>query len=537
MTAPSRVLGRMLLDAGIIDEARLAQALDAQRSSRERLGEVLVAQGVDADAVYRTLARQLRLPYAAGPLIAGAAAVRAVSHALARRHRSLPLSISERRLAVAMADPLDLAALDELQFQTGRRAEPHVAVPAVVDAAIASTYERGRVDEALERIAAPRRAIGGDEKEEVRALRRAAEAKPIVALVDVLLERCVALGASDLHLEPDGDSLRCRARVDGLLRELQRLPSHVASAVASRVKVMGGLDIATRRRPQDGRGTLLVGGRSLSLRISTLPTIAGEKVVVRLLDPLNAAYTLERLGMSADLRERMQRLLRRRHGSILVTGPTGSGKTTTLYAMIGTLDRDRLNVVTLEDPVEYRLPGLAQVQVHSRAGLTFATALRSVLRQDPDVVLVGEMRDRETVEVGMAAALTGHLVLSTLHTVDAPGAVARLLDMGAPPYLVAGGLVAVLAQRVVRRTCGRCGGAPRPEPCGECAGSGYRGRVGVFELMELSDAIAELILRKAGAAELRRAAVREGMLPIEEDARRKVAEGLTTAAEAGVSAP
>ena len=531
MAQPTRVLGRMLLDAGVVDEAKLAAALETQRASRERLGEVLVGQGADADAVFRTLAQQLRLPFAAAPLVAAPDAVRAVNHGLARRHRTLPLAISDRRIDVAMADPLDLAALDELQFQTGRRAEPHVAVPAAVDAAIASTYAGGRVDEALEKIAAPHRILRADESEEVRALRRASEAKPIISLVDLLLERCVALGASDLHLEPDGDSLRCRARVDGYLRELQRLPAHIAGAVASRMKVMAGLDIALRRKPQDGRGSLRIGEKTLGLRISTLPTVAGEKVVVRMLDPTNAAYSLERLGMSAELRAGVERLLRKRHGAILVTGPTGSGKTTTLYAMIGTLDRDRLNVITLEDPVEYRLSGLAQVQVHTRAGLTFATALRSVLRQDPDVVLVGEMRDRETVEVGMAAALTGHLVLSTLHTVDAPGAVARLLDMGAPPYLVGGALVAVLAQRVVRRVCPRCRAEHQPEPCPECGGVGYRGRIGVYELMEITDTIGELILKRAGAAELRRAAVREGMVPIDEDARRKIADGLTTAAE------
>ena len=530
------ILGRMLLDAGVIDEARLAAALDAQRVSRERLGEILVTQGADADAVYRALAAQLRLPYAPAPLVASAAAVRAVSHALARRHRALPLTVSDRRLEVAMADPLDLAALDELQFQTGRRAEPHVAIPAVVDAAIAATYERGRVDEALERIGSARRASRGAETDEVRELRRAADAKPIITLVDLLFERCVDLGASDLHLEPDGETLRCRARVDGYLRELQRLPLHVAGAVASRIKVMAGLDIALRRRPQDGRATIRVGDRTLGLRVSTLPTVAGEKVVVRLLDPVNAAYTLERLGMSAELSARIERLLRRRHGAILVTGPTGSGKTTTLYAMIGTIDRERLNVVTLEDPVEYRLSGLAQVQVHTRAGLTFATALRSVLRQDPDVVLVGEMRDRETVEVGMAAALTGHLVLSTLHTVDAPGAVARLLDMGAPPYLVAGGLTAVLAQRVVRRVGARCRGEHQSEPCAECGGAGFRGRVGVFELMEMTESVTDLVMRRASAADLRRAALRDGMVPMDDDARAKIAAGVTTMLEAGVPA-
>ena len=364
--------------------------------------------------------------------------------------------------------------------------------------------------------------------------------------MDGLLERAAALRASDLHVEPAGGGLKVRARVDGVLRELAEVGEH-AAAVVSRIKIMAGLDIAVKRRPQDGRAAVRAAGRPLALRVSTLPAQGGEKVVIRLLEAGGAPPRLEELGLGPTDRARFERLLGRGHGVILVTGPTGSGKTTTLYAALGALDRARRNVVTLEDPVEYRLEGVTQVQVHPRAGLTFAAGLRAILRQDPDVIMVGELRDRETVEVGMAAALTGHLVLSTLHTNDAAGAVARLVEMGAPPYLVASGLIAVLAQRLARRLCPACrtAGPPGPEAlaelgprvpprlyapagCSRCDRAGYRGRVGIFELLVVDGRIRELVLRRAGADALRAAARAAGMTTLGEDAREKLRAGLTS---------
>ncbi|HEY8470632.1 MAG TPA: ATPase, T2SS/T4P/T4SS family, partial [Longimicrobiales bacterium] len=499
----TRVLGQLLLADGVVDAAELAGALEEQRRTRERLGAVLVRRGLDARHVARALARQLRLAYAEPPLAPDRAALAAVDRGLAVRLRVLPLAVDGRTLRVAMADPLDTAAVDDLQFQTGRRVEPVVTTPRAIAEGLAAAYgvlvpaERapragnggahappvaiatgagaapGHGDRATAGAAGAARdgaappadpgspteneewarrpaaaANAGVADDETGALVRASEAAPIVALVEQLLVRAVAARASDLHVEPTAAGLRVRARVDGALRELATLPAEVALAVVSRIKILAGLDISVKRRPQDGRAALGVHGRELALRVSTLPCEAGEKVVIRFLDPQDAARRLEDLGFRPEVGARFLRLLGRGHGVILVTGPTGSGKTTTLYAALGALDRDRLNITTLEDPVEYRLPGLTQVQVHARAGLTFAAALRAVLRQDPDVVMVGEMRDRETVEVGMAAALTGHLVLSTLHTNDAPGAIARLAEMGAPAYLVAGGLIGVLAQRL-----------------------------------------------------------------------------------------
>ncbi|HUH13825.1 MAG TPA: GspE/PulE family protein, partial [Longimicrobiales bacterium] len=548
-----RALGQLLVAAGALTDGALADALAEQRGTRERLGQLLVRRGADPEQVARALAAQLRLGFAPAPLRPDADALALVEPALARRHRVVPLGLGEGCLRVAMADPLDASALDDLQFQTGRRVEALVAVPAAVDEALGALYGAATVERILGRMAPPTGEPAAPEGgEDVAALRRASEAPPVVSLVDLVLERALAAGSSDVHVEPAADGLRVRARTDGELRPLVRLPAHLGAAVASRIKVMAGLDIATKRRPQDGRGAVRVHGRVLGLRVSTLPTAGGEKVVLRLLDPDNAGRRLEELGMGAATLGALRRVLLRTHGAMLVTGPTGSGKTTTLYAILAEVDRERRNVVTLEDPIEYRLEGLTQVQVQPQAGLTFAAALRAVLRQDPDVVMVGELRDRETVEAGMAAALTGHLVLSTLHTNDAPSAVARLVEMGVPPYLVAGGIAGVLAQRLVRRLCSACRvpasaqpaelaslGLPAPAAarlfvaggCERCHGSGYRGRIGIFELLVVDGAVRAGILARSGGDRLREAARAAGMVTLGEDAWLKVSGGLTTLEE------
>ena len=547
--AAPRVLGQMLLRAGAISEAQLAEALAAQRVTRQRLGELLVQRGADPEQVARALAAQLRLPYAEPPLHAEPDAVALVERALALRRRVLPLAVAGPALRLAMADPLDGAAVDDVRFQTGRRVEAVVAAAPAVEAALAAAYGADAVAEALGRLRG--RAAGVDREEggdgDAAALRVACEAPPIVALVDLVLERAIGAGASDVHIQPAQSGLRVRARVDGALRELLELPQNVGAAVVSRIKVMAGLDIAVKRRPQDGRAHARAAGRSVGLRVSTLPLERGEKVVIRLLDAANAGRALADLGLEQNIEQGLLRLLARGQGVVLVTGPTGSGKTTTLYAALAALDRDRHSLVTIEDPVEYRLAGLSQVQVHRKAGLTFAAALRAVLRQDPDVVMLGEMRDRETVEVGMAAALTGHLVLSTLHTNDAPGAVARLLEMRAAPYLIAGGLTGVLAQRLARRLCVHCRReAPAPldrlrelgiaDPparlfvpggCARCDDSGFRGRVALAELLVVDPRVRELVLRRAGTDAIREAAVAAGMRPLAADAWRRVREGVT----------
>lgn len=556
--APARVLGQLLLARAAIDAAELAAALAEQRVSHERIGEVLVRRGVDPERVAEALADQLHLPYAAPPLVPTPAALAVVDRALAARHRVLPLALVERGIRIALADPLDLAVVDDLRFQTGRRVEPVVATRRAIDAALVATYGPGAgsgtgatVETGTGGAAAGVPGADAVDGAEVGELRRASEAPPVVALVDLILQRAAAVGASDIHIEPAAERVRVRVRVDGVLREILELPRQTAAGIASRLKILGGMDIAVKRRPQDGRSAVRVGGKELALRVSTLPAQGGEKVVLRLLDPDNAGRRLEELGFDVVTRERFGALLGRGHGVILVTGPTGSGKTTTLYGALAALDRERRNILTLEDPVEYRLPGLTQVQVHRRAGLSFAAALRAVLRQDPDVIMVGELRDKETVETALAAALTGHLVLSTLHTNDAPGAVTRLLEMGAPPYLIASGLIGVLAQRLVRRVCPHCREARAPGPaeldgvppplrpatlyeprgCARCAGTGYRGRVGIYELLTVDPRIRELIMKRASADAIREAARAAGLQTLGQSAWEQLRAGATTLAE------
>jgi type IV pilus assembly protein PilB len=540
------VLGRMLIQRGATTESEVAAALREQRSRRLRIGELLVERGVDADTVGSALADQLRLAFAAAPLAWTADALACLDAELARRAAVVPLALRDGALVVATAEPLDLATLDALRFRTGRRVEPVVASPAAIQAALAAAYQERAVAALLAKLPprpAPRPPTGltGDHGEDVGSLRRASEAPPIVGLVDLLFARALDSGASDVHIEPGRRGMRVRVRVDGALRELLRLPLEAAPGVVSRLKVLAALDIAERRRPQDGRATVRAGARAVAARVSTLPSLDGEKIVVRLLDTRDVVRPLDELGLAAAPLARLRAMIARPHGLVLVTGPTGSGKTTTLYAALAGIDRETRNVVTLEDPVEYRLPGLTQVQIHVKAGLDFTVALRAVLRQDPDVIMVGELRDRETARIALAAAMTGHLVLATLHTNDAPSAAARLLDMGAPPYLVAAALVGVVAQRLVRTCCPACRAAraeahgaaaqPRSPICPRCSGRGLAGRIGIYEVMPVGERLRALIGRRASTGALRAAALDEGMQPLEADARAKLEDGLTTAQE------
>jgi type IV pilus assembly protein PilB len=518
----SKILGQLLLDADAVSPDALTEALDAQRTLGARIGEVLVERGAaEAEAVSRALAFQLGLPFAPAPLAAEEEAVRTVRPELARRRSVVPLRTAPRCLVVAMADPLDLGAVDDLQFQTGRRVDVEVATPAAVADGLDRCYG-GALEGLVASLPAELRDRAVDAGD---ALERATRSAPVVRLVDRVLREAVDGGASDIHVEETGADVRVRYRVDGVMRRALDIPAAARHAVLSRLKVMAGMDISVRRRAQDGRIALEHASRSLTLRVSTLPVNGGEKAVVRILDSEGAPASLDALGFSATDLARIRRMLTAREGVVLAAGPTGSGKSTTLFAALSEVDRERQNVVTLEDPVEYRLPGANQVQVDRRAGLGFADALRAVLRQDPDVVMVGEIRDRETAEIAMAAAVTGHLVLSTIHTTDAPGAVTRLLDMGVPAFLVAGGLTGVIAQRLVRRICRACSG--RGRGCADCD-EGYRGRTGVFQVLTVTDALRDEITGAASTARLRALAREAGMGRLGDDARRAVAEGLTT---------
>ena len=521
MATRPRILGQLLVEAGCLTSAALEEVLGAARTRGERIGEALVRAGLaSGEDVAKALSIQLGLPYAPPPLAADREALEAVRPELVKAHALLPLSVTARTLRAAMADPLDLAAVDDLQFQSGRRVDVVVASPDAVAEGILAHYGDDFV-ELVEALPQELRATGVSDEREV--LERATRRAPVVRLVDRILRGAIDNGASDIHIEETGEDVRIRLRIDGLLRQTLDLPASSRRAVLSRIKVIAGMDISVRRRPQDGRIPLEHAGRRLTLRVSTLPVNGGEKAVVRILDSDAAPKSLEGLGMSSDDLAALRRLIARGEGVVLSAGPTGSGKSTTLFAAMSELDRETRNVVTLEDPVEYRLPGASQVQVDRKAGLGFAEALRAVLRQDPDVVMIGEIRDRETAEIAMTAAVTGHLVLSTIHTTDAPGAVTRLLNMGVPPFLVAGGLSGVVAQRLVRRVCPAC----RGRRCDACL-DGHRGRTGVYQVLTLTDALRDEVSGGGSSSRLRRLARDAGMKSLDSDARRAVAGGLTT---------
>jgi type IV pilus assembly protein PilB len=523
-----KILGQLLLDAGAVSEAALEQALAEQREAGQRIGALLVERGwADAEDVARCLALQLSLPYEPPPLQPDRASSAMIRPELARRGRIVPLSSTSRTLRLAMADPLDLATLGDVQFQTGRRVEAVVVSPKAILLALEACYG----DEAQQLVRDLPEKWRKPESKSVHDLERLARSAPVVRLLDHILAKAAEEGASDIHMEKHQGAMRIRFRLDGVLREVMGLPSGSLEAVFSRLKIMAGMDISVKRRPQDGGFSMRKGGGDLDLRVSTLPVKGGEKAVIRILDPEKAPFSLDGLGFSGEDLRRLRLLMQAGQGVILAAGPTGSGKSSTLFAALGELDRVGQNLVTLEDPVEYRLPGANQVQVNPKAGLTFPAALRSVLRQDPDVIMVGEIRDRETAEIAMTAAVTGHLVLSTIHTVDAPGGITRLLNMGVPPFLLAGGLAGVVAQRLVRCLCPACGGR-KAGGCGECP-DGYRGRTGIFQVLVMTDALREAVANNASLGILRRLATEGGMSSLKDDAHRKVAERITSPHEVG----
>ncbi len=529
MTATrDELLGQLLVDGGALTAAVLESARDEQRRSGRGLGEILLRKGlVDEVEVAKALATQLGLAYVAPPLAPDPRALKKVRPGLARAKGVLPLSLEGRQLTVAMADPLETEVIDELRFRSGCHVEAVVAPPSAVAQGVRDAYG-GELPELLDRLgsrAAPR-GMG-----DLRVLEQEASAAPIVRIVDHLISTAIDTRASDIHIETLGAGSRVRLRVDGQLATATELPPGTHDAAISRVKIMAGLDISVRRRPQDGGFTVRRGNAELTVRVSTIPTHLGEKAVLRLLDPGDAPGDLSALGLSSSDLSRLRQVLARRQGVLLAAGPTGCGKTTTLSAAVAELSGAKINIVTLEDPIEYRFPGVAQMEIDKKAGVDFPSGLRAILRQDPDVILVGEIRDRETAEIAMSAAVTGHLVLTTIHTVDAPSAVVRLLEMGVPRFLVAGGLAGVVAQRLVRRLCSRCGGRGSDE-CTVC-GNGYRGRSGVFEVLTVDDDLRTAINAGSSLTSLRTLARRGGMGSMARDAMRQVAQGKTSPHEAG----
>ena len=548
-----RQLADILLDTGLVDQQQLAGAYSEHEQVGRSLGRILVEQEVLTEAqLVSALAAQVGLPFVdlaeAG---VDPQATMLVSAAVCRRHAVLPIAVEDGRLVLAMADPGNVFALDDVRSMTGLEARVMVATRDDLMTAI-DRYCRAEAD--LDTLAGSLTAEE-DSGEDLARLTEIVDDAPIVRYVNLLITQAIGDGASDIHIEPGEHDLRVRYRIDGVLHEVMRSPRSIRSGVISRLKIMADLDIAVRRVPQDGRLSVTTNGQKIDLRVATLPTVWGEKVVMRVLDNSNARLALPDLGFQETNYQRFSQCFRKPYGMLLVTGPTGSGKSTTLYATLNAIARDEINVITVEDPVEYRLPGINQVQVNVRAGLTFATALRSILRSDPDVVLIGEIRDAETAQIAIEAALTGHLVLSTLHTNDAPSAISRLTEMGVEPFLVGSAIECVLAQRLARRLCSRCKEAYtptedelvtarypwqsgellpqlfRPAGCSACAKTGYKGRLAVHEVMVVSEEIERHCVAHASVAEVAQTAIEQGMHPLRTDGMYKVRDGLTSLEE------
>ena len=551
-----KLLGEVLVEAGLVSRADLAEAvaLQAEHRNGERLGQVLLGMGaVTEEQVGHAIARQLGLEFVdLGGGLPEEQVLLTVPEHLARRFRVIPLRASPGRMTLGMVDPLDILAIDDVRRLTGREIEPAVITH---DDFLRVLNQYPALDESVETMIREIKTRGAED-DGLETLRRLVDDAPVVRLVNVIILQAVRRRASDIHVEPQEHRVRIRYRIDGTLYNVMTPPKHVQAGVVSRVKIMAQMDIAERRLPQDGRIQLNADGRDIDLRVSTIPTIFGEKVVMRILDRGAGLVGLEKIGLLGGNRQRFETLMVVPYGIILLTGPTGSGKTTTLYGMLNRLNTTESNIITVEDPVEYQLPGVNQVQVNPKAGLTFATGLRSFLRQDPDIVMVGEIRDEETARIAIHAALTGHLVLSTLHTNDAPGAVTRLVDMGIEPFLVASSLVGVIAQRLVRVLCERCKQAYtppaemrrrlgasddqlgregetfyRPVGCEACNDIGYRGRTGIFEIMLMDDALGGMVTARAPANAIKVHAVRAGMATLAADGLAKAMLGLTSPEE------
>ncbi|MGZ4268574.1 MAG: GspE/PulE family protein [Solirubrobacteraceae bacterium] len=555
LTAPSsrgrstRFIGDIVVDFGYASRDAVETAISESRASGRRTGEVLVERGVlTPDQLSRVVAERFGVDHLdLGVFKADMSASNLMPSSAARRYQAVPVRfMDDRTLLVAMSDPGNVLAVDDISLITGYEVRPAVATPEDVHSLVQrlNTLEEVVVEEAGE---------PEDQGAEIFDLRESADDAPVIKLVHSLIAQGVEQGASDIHFEPVEGEIVVRYRIDGVLVEATKVPRQLTSGVISRIKIMSNLDISERRVPQDGRVAMTIDGRPVDVRVATLPLVGGESAVLRVLDKEGAVIDLDKLGFMEQERRHFEHAFRRPHGAVLVTGPTGSGKTTSLYGALRMLHTPEKNIITIEDPVEYEMAGVKQMQVNTRAGLGFANGLRSMMRADPDIIMVGEIRDKETAQIAVEAALTGHLVLSTLHTNDAPGAIARLIEMGVEPFLVASAVDCVVAQRLARRLCEHCKRAVtvdgailrqhgyavpddvvhcfEPVGCPRCSGSGYKGRIGLYEVMPITDEIRHLAVGRASADAIAEAAVRGGMRRLREEGTEKVRLGMTSFAE------
>ena len=557
----TRKLGEILVERGLVSEADLVRLLENERSKGQPLGTLLVQQGlITEEDLLEALSEQLGLPFWRKLEEVGIEhiPVSKIPIAFYRQQKVFPIAFTDGGLKVAVSDPLNLQPLDGLAVFLGAPVEPVISSERELMAAINRYFDRetGSTEQVMQDIEGEDLGAIANEIEETDDLLDLASEAPVIRLVNSILTQAVRARASDVHIEPFERELKVRYRIDGLLYNTLTPPRRLQAAISSRIKVMANLNIAERRLPQDGRIRIRVGEKDVDIRVSVVPTAYGERIVLRLLDKTSVLLGLEEIGMGEEAYVRYSRLIKRSNGIILVTGPTGSGKTTTLYGTLNKINAPELNIITIEDPIEYQLNGIGQIQVNPRIDLTFANGLRSILRQDPDIIMVGEIRDRETAEIAIQASLTGHLVFSTLHTNDAAGAVTRLLDMGVEAFLVSSSVLAIIAQRLVRVICKECREPYRPDTslvkemgldrasdplfegffyrgkgCAACFQTGYRGRSGIYELLAIDDNIRNLIMSGADSSVIRRKAIEQGMTTLFRDGVIKVVKGTTTVDE------
>jgi type IV pilus assembly protein PilB len=563
LTAVGRRFGDLILAEGLVTQEQFDQALAEQKKTNEKLGEVLVRLGlITEEQLVHFLSRQYGIPEVTFPEKIAAEIIKLIPARIARKYGVVPIGRTIGSVTLAVADPTNLSALDDVAFMTGLKVVPAIVSPSAIRNAIGSYYEAApsTMADVLSEMEAEATEVelidGGEPSPQVdlNELRSSADQVPVVRLVSSILIDAVRRGASDIHMDPGENSFRIRFRVDGLLHEVMTPPKRVEPAVVSRLKIMANCDIAERRLPQDGRIKLRQGGREVDFRVSILPSLFGESVTLRLLDKQALRVDMTQLGFEADSLAEFEKAIRSPHGMILITGPTGAGKTTTLYSALHAVNSKDRNILTVEDPVEYDLPGVTQVQVNDEIGRTFAAALRSFMRHDPDVILVGEMRDQETAQIAVRAALTGHLVLSTLHTNSAAQTIARLADMGVPPFLVSSSLRLVVAQRLARKVCQECrepyevdeesliqyGHGPlglkrctlyKGKGCSTCHFTGMKGRVALYEVLPITQEIRSLILGSTSDGEIQDVASKQGMKTLREAGLLKVVQGQTTVEE------
>ncbi len=555
----SKKIGEILIKKGLISQDQLIRAQNEQRLTQKKLGSIFVSlEYITEKGLIETLAEQLEIPFIdLDDYEIEAESLALISNKIAEEHLVLPLFLIGDTLTLAMANPQDISTIDSIRHLTGKQIEPVIVSESEIKRAIAQQYEISSevtksMDEVIQTLSAESE-IYEEEIRPIEDLRQMAEDAPVVKLVNMILAQAVRDNASDIHIEPEEEMVMVRFRVDGILREIFTPPKRLQPAIISRLKILSEMDIAENRVPQDGRFRIGIDSREIDLRVSTLPTANGENVVLRILDKSNVLMKVEDLGFEKDNRERIDHFLSQSYGIILVTGPTGSGKTTTLYSALNKLNSIEKNIITVEDPIEYRIKMIRQSQVNVKAGMTFATGLKAILRQDPDIIMVGEIRDSETANIAVQAALTGHLVLSTLHTNDAVGALSRMQEMGIESFLLATATIGVIGQRLVRKICARCKKEFKPgatllkrigidsqnkdlkfytgEGCTVCKGSGYKGRLGIYEILKIDDKMKELVIANASAEKLRIAAIHGGMKSLKQDGLLKCVKGITTIEE------